>query len=103
MVEALARPEMDPTWTRPNALLIPRTPTHSLLSDASYGGLGGWSPDFSIMWRVMRDTLLDFGFPMREIDLAGEPADLARPKAFISTLLSSLESLSTFGSLFVCC
>jgi hypothetical protein len=86
MVEALARPEMDPTWTRPIALLIPRTPTHSLLSDASYGGLGGWSPEFSIMWRVMRDTLLAFGFPMREIDLAGEPADLAPEGLHINPL-----------------
>jgi hypothetical protein len=49
----LALPEVHPTWTRPIALLIPRTATESLLSDASHGGLGGWSPEFHIMWRVM--------------------------------------------------
>ena len=75
IADALLRPESDPTWTRPIALLIPRTPTESFLSDASYGGLGGWSPKFQVMWRVMRDDLLFLGFPMREIDLAGEHAD----------------------------
>jgi len=85
---------MDPTWTRPIALLIPRTFTHQFLSDASYGGLGGWSPQFAIMWRIMRDTLLSFGFPMKDIDLAGEPADFApdglhiNPLEFIAIIIN---------------
>jgi hypothetical protein len=57
IVSALQLPKFHPTWTRPIALLIPRTATHTFLSDASYGGLGGWSPEFSIMWRVMKDAL----------------------------------------------
>jgi hypothetical protein len=94
MAAALDRPEGDPTWTRPIALLIPRTPTESFLSDASYGGLGGWSPEHQVMWRVMRGDLLEFGFPMREIDLAGEPADLTaiglhiNPLEFIAIIIN---------------
>ena len=49
MVAALSLPEFHPTWTRPIALLVPRTATHAFLSDASYGGLGGWSPEFHVM------------------------------------------------------
>ncbi len=75
MAAALSLPEFHPTWTRPIALLIPRTATHTFLSDASYGGLGGWSPEFQVMWRVMRSDLLLFGFPMKHIDNAGEPMD----------------------------
>jgi uncharacterized protein YdhG (YjbR/CyaY superfamily) len=41
MISALSLPEFHPTWTRPIALLIHRTATHTLLSDASYDGLGG--------------------------------------------------------------
>ena len=106
IADALLRPESDPTWTRPIALLIPRTPTESFLSDASYGGLGGWSPEFRVMWRVMRDDLLSLGFPMREIDLAGEPADLTveqglhiNPLEFIAIIINiwlALKLLSTY-------
>jgi hypothetical protein len=95
MVAALCRPEGDPAWTRPIALLIPRTPTESFLSDASYGGLGGWSPEYKVMWRIMRDDLLFYGFPMREIDRAGEPADLTQedglhinPLEFIAIIIN---------------
>jgi hypothetical protein len=86
MADALSRPEGDSTWTCPIALLSPRTPTESFLSDASYGGLGGWSPEFKVMWRVMRDDLLFFGFPMREIDRAGEPADITAEGLHINLL-----------------
>ena len=86
LVEVLTLPEFHPTWTRPIALLIPRTSTHSFLSDASYGGLGGWSPDFAVMWRVMRDDLLHYGFPMKAIDTAGEPADLLQEGLHINPL-----------------
>jgi hypothetical protein len=86
MLEPLALPEFHPTWTRPIALLIPRTATESLLSDASSGGLGGWSPEFHIMWKVMRDTLLEVGFDMRAIDDTGEPADLVSPGLHINPL-----------------
>jgi hypothetical protein len=86
MIAALSAPEFHPTWTRPIALLIPRTETQKLLSDASYGGLGGWSPEFSIMWRVMRDALLQYGFPMQHIDTAGEPVDFDNKGLHINPL-----------------
>ena len=86
LVDVLTLKEFHPTWTRPIALLIPRTGTHSFLSDASYGGLGGWSPEFAVMWRVMRDDLLHFGFPMKAIDTAGEPADLLQEGLHINPL-----------------
>ena len=37
-----------------------------MYSDASYGGIGGWSPDFHFMWRVMHTDLRRFGFPLRD-------------------------------------
>jgi hypothetical protein len=86
MAAALSLPEFHPTWTRPIALLIPRTATHTFLSDASYGGLGGWSPEFGVMWRVMRDALLFYGFPMKHIDTAGEPADFDEKGLHINPL-----------------
>jgi hypothetical protein len=76
IVEVLRLPESHSTWTRPIALLIPCTSTHTFLSDASYGGLGGWSPAFKVMWQVMRDALLVYGFPMKHVDTAGEPIDV---------------------------
>jgi hypothetical protein len=59
-------------WSRPIGLLIPREPTTSVLSDASYGGIGGWSEDFGFLWKITRQELLDHGFHMREIDDMGE-------------------------------
>lgn len=74
----LALPD-DSLWSRPIALLIPRTATHNMYSDASYGGIGGWSPEFNIMWRVMRDDLTHFGFAMVSIDSGSEPVDPSQP------------------------
>jgi hypothetical protein len=62
----------DSLWSRPIGLLVPRVATATFLSDASYGGLGGWSPTFGMLWRLTRQDLLDHGFDMREIDCAGE-------------------------------
>jgi hypothetical protein len=76
---ALAEPEWSPTWTRLIGTMIPRTATHEILSDASYGGMGGWSPQLSIKWRVLRQELVDYGFSMKTINSANEPADLYNP------------------------
>jgi hypothetical protein len=53
-------------------LLIPREATHCILSDASYAGIGGWSPDFQLQWRVTRANLILLGFPMKSIDKYAE-------------------------------
>jgi hypothetical protein len=48
------------------------------------------------MWHVTRDALFDFGFPMREIDRAGEPANIAatglhiNPLEFIAVIIVNL-------------
>jgi hypothetical protein len=86
VADALHHPEGDPTWTRPIALLIPHTGTQAFLSDASYGGLGGWLPEFTNMWQVVCDTLLLFGFPMNYIDTAGEPINFTNEDLHINPL-----------------
>ena len=71
----LGRPEWDPTWTQPIGLLIRRDPTRQFHSDASHGGIGGWSLTHQLMWRVMYEDLVQLGFSMKAISLMGEPLD----------------------------
>jgi hypothetical protein len=59
-------------WWRPIGLLIPCKPNVVAYSDASYEGLGGWSPTFAFMWRLTRADLVAARFDMRAIDLTGE-------------------------------
>jgi hypothetical protein len=59
-------------WCRPIGLMIPHEPNVIVLSDASYCGLGGWSPTWQFMWQVTRAELAAFGFDMCKIDQAGE-------------------------------
>jgi len=51
-------------------LLDDRSPTHLCLSDASYGGLGAWSPHdhFDFVWRLTREDLGQAGFDMKAIN-----------------------------------
>ena len=67
-METLLTPEGDPHWTRPIALYLQRDRTHTVYSNASYEGLGGWSPDFYFYWRLTRQDLVDHGFPMKMVD-----------------------------------
>jgi hypothetical protein len=70
----LSEPEFSPVWPRYIGLLIPRVATHQFLSDASYEGVGGWSPNFLVMWRLSHEDLLQLGFPLKLVTLAdGEP------------------------------
>ena len=57
------------TWTHPICLLFDRDPTHRVYSDASYIGLGGWSADFSFLWRLTRQSLVDHGFHMKTVSI----------------------------------
>ena len=95
---ALSEPEWSPTWTRLIALMIPRTPTHEILSDASYGGMGGWSPQFQILWRILRPDLIEYGFSMKTINSANEPSDLYNPDGVHINLL---EFVGVFIDLFI--
>jgi hypothetical protein len=74
LCEFLSEPEFSPVWSRYIGLLVPRVATHQLLSDASYEGIGGWTPDFELMWRLTRDDLLLLGFPLKLVTSKdGEP------------------------------
>jgi hypothetical protein len=76
IADMLLEPEFSPVWSQYIGLLIPREATHQILSDASYAGIGGWSPDFQIQWRVMRADLVQLGFNMKIIDrFAAEPVE----------------------------
>jgi hypothetical protein len=95
IAELLLAPEFSPVWSQYIGLLIPRTATHRILSDASYAGIGGWSPDFLIQWRVTRTDLIRLGFPMKVIDkYAAEPLDATsdglhiNPLEFLATIIN---------------
>jgi hypothetical protein len=94
LCEFLCEPEFSPVWSRYIGLLVPRVATHELLSDASYEGIGGWSPDFEVMWRFTRDDLLLLGFPLKLVTSAdGEPeSDAAglhiNPLEFIAAIVN---------------
>jgi hypothetical protein len=49
-------------WSRPIGLVIRRQPTATVLSDASYGGIGGWSSDLGFLWRLKSSDLVTCGF-----------------------------------------
>ena len=72
--ETLTLPEFSPIWSCYLGLLVPRDPTHSFLLDASYEGVGGWSLDFRVKWRLTLQDLIDVGFNMKVVAaLTGEP------------------------------
>ena len=77
-------------WSRPIALLIRRAITAEARSDASYNGIGGWSPHFKFMWRVTRAQLLQIGFNMRAIDADGEAIRRADPDSLHINVLEFL-------------
>jgi hypothetical protein len=83
----LLESEFSPVWSQYIGLLVPRDATHTILLDASYAGIRGWSPDFRIPWRVTRDDLVDLGFAMKTIDwYAAEPLDATSTGLHINPL-----------------
>jgi hypothetical protein len=80
--------------------MIPRTPTtHEILSDMSYGGMGFWSPQFQILWHILRPDLIEYGFSMKTINSASEPSDLYNPEGVHINPL--LEFVGVFIDLFI--
>eukprot|EP00980_Cylindrotheca_fusiformis_P022693 scaffold9588_cov76-Cylindrotheca_fusiformis.AAC.1 len=74
LLETLIGEQHSSLWVRPISLYLERRVTHSVLSDASYLGLGGWSPDFLFLWRLTRSDLVAHGFDMKSISVtSGEP------------------------------
>ena len=53
----------DPYWCRPIGLLVDRTPTITVFTDASSHALGGWSRlgELNHMWRITVDDLVTAG------------------------------------------
>jgi len=51
-------------WQRTIGLLIPQESQFTFLSDASHKGIGGWCPQFSIMWQVTKEELHTLGYSM---------------------------------------
>jgi hypothetical protein len=96
LMETLLVPDEDPICSRSIALLVPRTATHWLKSDASYAGIGGWSQDFStFMWHVTREDLTAFGFHMKTIGMSTDkPMDSAarglhiKPLEFLAVIIN---------------
>jgi hypothetical protein len=76
IMETLLVPENDPLWTRPIYLQLDRDLTHTVISDASYAGLGGWSPEFKFLWSITCEDLLYYGFQMKPLDTnSQEPSE----------------------------
>jgi hypothetical protein len=86
-------------WTRPIGMLVYCTAHAALYSDASYAGIGGWSPHATLFWHIMRDDLVLLDFSMKAIDkYQQEPLDGAEAGLHINPLESLLPLLSTYGS-----
>ncbi len=74
LCESLNLPEFSPVWCCYIVLLVARAATHCFLSDTSYEGLGGWSPNFKVQWRLTRADLLELGFNLKIVNaISGEP------------------------------
>jgi hypothetical protein len=94
LAESLTLPEFSPVWSCYIGLLIPRVATHAFLSDASYEGVGGWSPEFQVQWRLTREDLLELGFHLKLVHaLTGEPDPDAKglhinPLEFLAAIIN---------------
>ena len=74
-------------WSCPIGLMVPRDPTELILSGASYAGVGGWSPTYKIMWRVMHKDLQALGFPLKKLQkFVDEPLDVKSKGLYINPL-----------------
>jgi hypothetical protein len=109
IADLLLEPEFSPVWSQYIGLLIPCDATHQILSDTSYAGIGGWSPDFQIQWRVMRADLIDLGFNMKNIDFfAAEPLDASseglhmNPLEFLGCIINLWLSIHIIQSMPSC-
>lgn len=77
----------DYLWSCSIGLIIPREATIIMKSDASYAGLGGWSPTLRIQWRVMTGDLIALGFPMKNLQqFVDEPLDVTSEGLHINPL-----------------
>jgi hypothetical protein len=92
--------ELSPLWfsgaNQFIGLLVERDPTAKAVSDASYAGIGGWTPSpFLLMWRITCEDMEFLGFPMKQIQASiDEPATAdaegphINPLKFVAALVS---------------
>lgn len=99
LAATLRDPAMTNLWSQPIAMLIPRSPTQEMYSDASLAGVGGWSPEFEVMWRVTQEDLIALGFPMRLLDVSTDP----RRQASDPTHINPLEFLAIIINIWIAC
>jgi hypothetical protein len=65
-----------------------------MLSDASYEGVGGWSPEFEVQWRLTKGDMIELGFDMKISNaMTGEPDPEQQglhinPLEFIATIIN---------------
>lgn len=75
-------------WRRPIGLMVRRQWTIKTLGDASYQGLGGFCTQLRCMWRLSREDLQHFGFPMHEDEpLPGEDGTHINILEFIALII----------------
>jgi hypothetical protein len=74
---------------------LDRDLTHTVISDVSYAGLGGWSPEFKFSWRITREDLAHSGFRMKQLGTnSQEPTEPSaeglhiNPLEFIAALIN---------------
>ena len=94
---------LDPFWSRPIGLMVPRSPTLTVFTDASTKALGGWSQESELnhMWRITVEDLVAEGLP-RDVGWNNtqnyhEPA--IDPKAIH---INILEFFAIFIELWIC-
>jgi hypothetical protein len=92
--ESLNLPEFSQVWSCYLGMLVPRIASHRMISDASYEGVGGWSPEFEVQWRLTREDLLEVGFNLKVVNaVSGEPTPEEEglhinPLEFIATIIN---------------
>jgi hypothetical protein len=102
---SLSAVERHPAWCRPIGLLIPRSPTTIILSDAAYGGVGGWCASPPFMWRLSDTDLARCGFEVKALrDGATEPLATAdglhiNVLEFLALIINTWLALSLLGRL----
>ena len=79
-------PTRDDLCSRLIGLLAERQIAVLFSSDACYGGIGGWSLEFRIIWRLTRDDLIMCVFPMKALGPPGEPASPNVPRLHMNPL-----------------
>jgi hypothetical protein len=75
-----------PVWQSYIGFLVHHKPTGWIISDASYEGIGGWSPDDLFRWRLSRSDLIHAGFQMKHLKRNARELDINEPGTHVNVL-----------------